>query len=189
MKTVIFDCDGVLADFVLAFTKEIGAPVPWGTRENKSKWDFSDVFTKQQIDDAWSRIRNDKHWWTYVPALEDEYVFSDIDSLQYDYHVLFVTARVGLNPQMQTQRWLWDHGVDDAHVVVTDKKGEIARAVDASYHVDDKPQNAACVHWMSEKTKSYFVEHDYRRGGDWLPERIKRIKSVKEYIADIKEGK
>lgn len=178
-----------LADFVLSYTKECGAKVPWGTRENRCKWNFLDVFTKQQVDDAWGRIKNDPDWWISLPALEDRAVFRQIDILQEQHHVLFVTARVGIHPQGQTQEWLLNQGVYRPNVIVTDRKGEIAKAVGADYHVDDKPENAACVHWMSEKTKSYFVEHPSRMGGDWLPERIKRIKSVKEYIADIMEGR
>jgi hypothetical protein len=196
MRTIIFDVDGCLADFVWGFTKEViergsfvdmaGYPQPWGTRENKSRWDFTDRFTKKEIEDAWSRVKGSKNWWTKLPALEDHETFAQIDELQYDHHVLFVTARVGWNPQWQTRVWLEDHGVLQPNVVVTEKKGEIASAVGASFHVDDKPENAACVHWMAKKCRSYFVEHDYRKGGDWLPERIKRIKSVKEYLNDIR---
>lgn len=197
MKTVIFDVDGCLADFVMGFTKEVmghGSEKhyllePWGTRENRCKWDFSDVFTKKQVEDAWSRIKNSRDWWTKLPALEDEHVFDQIDALQNEYHVLFVTARVGWNPQQQTQRWLWYHGVDDASVVVSAKKGEIANAVKASYHIDDKPENACCVHWMSESTKSYFLQQYYRPGQEIVPERVRRVKSVQEYLDDIKEGK
>lgn len=185
-KCVIFDVDGCLADFVYSFTKECGAVEPWGTRENKSRWDFRDVFQKQQIDDAWSRIKGSRYWWMHLRPMESASVFEAIDDLQYSHHVLFVTARVGLHSQWQTQMWLAKQGITNPNVVVTSKKGEIAHAVGAAFHVDDKPENAACVHWMSEGTKSYFVEHDYRKGGAWLPERIKRIKSVQEYIDDIR---
>jgi FMN phosphatase YigB (HAD superfamily) len=194
-KTIIFDVDGVLADFVMAFTKEVlihdnwdsQILKPWGTRENRSKWNFSDVFTKQQIEDAWSRIKNDPEWWIKVPSMERCYTFDRIDDLQGWHHVLFVTARVGKHAQWQTQYWLEERGVRKPNVVVTDKKGEIAAAVGAHYHVDDKPENAACVHWIADRVpcKSYFVEHDYRKGGPWLPEKIRRIKSVNEYLEDI----
>jgi uncharacterized HAD superfamily protein len=193
MKTIIFDVDGCLADFVKGFTTDVIARdplstlTPWGTRENKGRWDFSDVFDKKLVNEAWKRIHSSRDWWEGLPALEGQDVFNDIDHLQRSHHVLFVTARPGINSQEQTRHWLWNHGIGAPHVVVTAKKGEVANAVSADFHVDDKPENAACVHWMSECTKSYFVEHPYRQGGVWLPERIKRIKTVKEYISDIKE--
>jgi hypothetical protein len=186
----------VLADFVYAFTKEVldhddwdsQILKPWGTRENRNKrWDFLDVFTKQQTAAAWSRIKDDAFWWMRVPPLEEPRTFSRINALQGSHHVLFVTARVGRHAQWQTQQWLKALGVYESNVVVTDKKGEVAAAVGAHYHVDDKPENAACVHWIADRVpcKSYFVEHEYRQGGPWLPEKIKRIKSVNEYLEDI----
>ena len=186
-KTIIFDVDGVLADFVLGFTREIGAEQPWGERQNAGNWNFIDKFEKQRVEDAWSRIRNNPQWWINLPPLEDYATYQRIARLQLDHQVLFVTARSGINAQWQTQRWLRLQGIMNANVVVADKKGDVAAAVGAHYHIDDKPENAACVHWIADKKpcRSYFLDHEYRQSGMWLPPRIKRVSSVNQYLEDI----
>lgn len=192
-KTIIFDVDGVLADFVLGFTAIAGAPEPWGTREGRQKlWSFRDVFSPEQISNAWEKLKSSDSFWRDLPPLQSPEVFDAIDELQLSHHVLFVTARVSYkNAQEQTKLFLEDHGVMNPSVIVSPKKGEIAAAVAADYHVDDKPENVACVHWMADKQpcRSYFYEVEPNNKGVWLPEKIRRIQSLSEFIEDVKENR
>lgn len=192
-KTIIFDVDGVLADFVLGFTQAAGAAKPWGSAVNDGLWDFSDRFTKAVINATWEVIKNDPWWWRGLPPLVSSEVFDQIEELSRTHQVLFVTARVSYhNAQYQTHRWLQDHGIISPDVVVTHRKGDIAKAVGASFHIDDKPENVAYVHWTADNQpcRSYFLERPPTAEKSlWLPANVKRVTDVSEFIQDIKESK
>ena len=193
MKTIIFDVDGVLADFVAGVSKLVCPESPITTVSNPSMyWDFRDIWSPEAADRAWSTIKNDPDWWANLPPMVERDVFDRIERLHWDHHVLFVTARVSdFNVQAQTRCWLIGMGIDDPAVVVTNKKGDIARAVNADYHIDDKPENAACVHWMADMKpcRSYHLDHYNGRRSAWLPRNVRRVTSVIEFIQDIEDGK
>jgi len=188
---IIFDVDGVLADFVLAFTKTAGVPKPWGSVENTAEWSFKGKMPDQLIADTWKVVKSMPNWWCTLPPLVSPEVFESINRLHYDNGVLFVTARVSdHNAQWQTVRWLKGNGIRNPNVIVSHNKGEIAAAVSADFHIDDKPENAACVHWMADERpcRSYFLERALRPC-PWLPANVRRVTSVSEYIAAIEEEK
>jgi 5'(3')-deoxyribonucleotidase len=191
MAKIIFDVDGVLADFVAAFTVLAGCQPPWTTRENQAAWSFKDKIAPAVIVDTWNKLRADPYWWEDLPPMVSMDVFWQIDELQERHEMLFVTARVSNhNVQRQTQNWLRDHGITNPSVVVSVKKGEIAAAFGADYHIDDKPENAACVHWLADKKpcKSFLLLHPHTKDS-WVPAGVRRITSVSEYLAAIEEGK
>lgn len=190
-KTIIFDVDGVLADFVRGFTELAGVPEPWSTRENTAQWSFRDKIAPEVVSATWDKIKNSYDFWQFLPALVGRDTFNRINTLQAHNHVLFVTARVSHhNAQLQTIRFLQYWGVRLPNVVVSHKKGEVAAAVGAHYHIDDKPENAACVHWMADKQpcRSYFLETAVSKG-QWLPQNVRRVATVDEFINDILEDK
>lgn len=202
MKTVLFDVDGVLADFVFAFTKLAGAidgtGRGWGQQDHPpGNWKFDDHFEKKVINAAWDVINHSSYFWASLPSLVSETVWEQIEELHEGNHVVFATARATSNakhrtsPQRQTQEWLAAHGVHGANVVLTEKKGDFARAINADYAIDDKPENVACIHWISDvkPTKAYFkLWPSTVDKAIHLPENIKRVASVAEFLNDIMEG-
>ena len=192
MKTIIFDVDGVLADFVWGFSSLAGCKPPWTVQQHKASWDFNEVMDRVTWKETWAKVMNDPLFWYNLPALISEDVWKQIEELHSDNQVLFVTNRMSShNAQDQTRAWLEKHGIHYPNVVLSAKKGEIAAAVAADYHLDDKPQNAAAVHWMADRRPciSYFLRRTHTESAtDWLPKNIRVVTSVSEYLRDIEEG-
>lgn len=193
-KNVMFDVDGVLADFVLGFTQ---LAVAEGFMETVIKtteqpsWDFGQVLSEKQQKQLWTLIDHRGSWWESLQPLVPAETFERINKLCDNDVVTFCTHRLAGMPhaQVQTQAWLMRHGIDIPNVVVSKRKGEVARALDIDYAIDDKPENAACIHWISDvrPTKSYILDRPYNHNAD-LPRRIKRVLTVDEFLDDIERG-
>ena len=188
MSTILFDVDGVLADFVGAFTqqaKEMGFLKEIISTEEQLNWDGFGL-TQKQMNSVWDVILGTEHWWYQLDPLISQPSFRQIQDLTYDHQVVFVSAREGIHPQRDTVNWLTDRGVVTPSVIITKRKGEIARALDADYSLEDKPENAAVIHWMADvkPCKSYIIDRPYNRV-DYLPKKIKRVKTVEEFLNEI----
>ena len=188
MKTIMFDVDGVLADFSYAFTKECGIFTPVAGPEQQA-WDFPEIPREVQ-NEVWKRIKASRDWWLNLPSLVSADVFWKIDELVSDHQLVFVTSRVGIAPQLQTELWLHHYGIQNPCVVVSKRKAEIAKAIDADYSIDDKPENVACVHWIADvkPCRSYVIDRPYNRTG-FIPKNVRRVLTVEEFLNDIEEGK
>jgi hypothetical protein len=154
------DLDGVLADFY-GKLMEIGErmygptnrvheqptetlwPCEGGTRE----------FTPRQLERIWAEIAATKDFWTTVTPI-DGAVLPRLRKLagERQWEVLFLTRRpgtAGATVQIQTQRWLVDHGFDLPSVfTVTGSRGKVAHALALDVLVDDSLEN--CFDVMSE---------------------------------------
>jgi len=153
--------------------------------EEQLNWDGFGL-TKKQMDSVWDVILGTRGWWLAMPSLVSEQTLEQIDRLTNDHQVVFVSAREGISPQCDTIDWLKSHGVQSPSVILTKRKGEIARALDADYSLEDKPENAAVIHWMADvkPCKSYIIDRPYNRV-DYLPKKIKRVKTVEEFLNEI----
>jgi uncharacterized HAD superfamily protein len=140
----------------------------------------------EQMSSVWDYILANRGWWNTLPPLIDKKTFSAIDDLKYDHQVTFVSARLGISPQRDTSAWLERHGIENPSVIITKRKGEIARALDIDYSIEDKPENAAVIHWMADvrPCKSYIIDRPYNQV-DFLPKNIKRVKTVDEFLGEI----
>jgi len=189
MSTILLDIDGVLADFVGAFTtqaRNMNFLKEAISTEEQLNWDGFGL-TQKQMNSVWDVILGTPYWWLLnLDHLISMEAFSKINELQWDHQVVFVSAREGVHPQLDTVTWLTDRGVDTPSVIITKRKGEIARALDADYSLEDKPENAAVIHWMADvkPCKSYIIDRPYNRV-DYLPKKIKRVKTVEEFLNDI----
>jgi len=188
MSTIIMDVDGVLADFVLAYTRQ-AVEMGFLDKENSCfdqvGWDQFGL-TSEQMSKVWDVIYDIHGWWASLDALVSRSVFSEINKLQFYHQVVFVSARQGINPQFDTTNWLDMHGVENASVVITKKKGEVARALNADYSLEDKPENAAVIHWLADAKpcKSYIIDKLYNQV-EYLPKNVKRVKTVEEFLGEI----
>lgn len=187
MANIMFDIDGVLADFILGFTREacqLGyLERPYSTEEQAS-WEFNQLSWPQQIS-IWDYIRSSNWWWTNLPALVSPVTFAALNTLQMTNQVIFCTNRRGKHIQLQTKYWLANNGIVNPAVVVTERKGEVARALDIDYSIDDQVHNANCVHWIADTVpcRSYLLDRPYNRVG-----RIKNVRvvaSVEEFMEEL----
>jgi hypothetical protein len=190
---IMFDIDGVLADFVLGFTSraaEIFNVQPRTTTDVQS-WHLEEVMTREQLNFVLKLIERSPSFWYDLPVApqvspED---FGRINILGIHHRVYFVTSRIESgNTIQQTRLWLSKCGIVYPNVVMSKKKGEFARAVGADYSIEDKWDNAHCIHWFSDspQIKSYLIDRPYNHVSNIVgAQRVRRISTVKEYLDDI----
>lgn len=191
LKTILFDVDGVLAEFILAFTalanRLYGTPII--RTEEQPSWRFSklDYIQERRV---WEIIQATPGWWTGLAPLVGPETLGRIHRLTRTDNVVFGTSRVSdVDPAArQTVEWLRQLGIPNPSVVVTKLKGDLARLIQADYAIDDKAENAACIHWISDspQTQVYLLDRPYNRNYT-LPDRIKRIHTVDQFLMDIEE--
>lgn len=194
MKTIMLDVDGVLADFVLAFTtlgnKMFGAPI-LHTADQQS-WSFQSMglFTADQEAAMWRIVREDNWWQTLCPLVSLD-TFARINLLHRTYNVLFVTNRPSdiVPAQLQTKLWLENRGIYKPSVIVSKNKGEIAKAVSAVYSIEDKLENAWMIRWLHPDCQSYLLDRPYNRIASVpaVGANLPRVQTVDEWL-DIVEG-
>lgn len=189
MKTILFDCDGVLADFIKGFTlianRKYGTPII--TTIQQPHWDFNWLLTNKQQEEVWSEIKQSSTWWTSLEPLVSYEVFNLISKLNACANLIFGTNRISnlTSASSQTSRWLEDMGVVPSSVVVTKKKGDLARVIGADFALDDNAENASCIHWISDspQTKVFLLNRPYNQQP--VPKRIIRINSVQEFLFEV----
>jgi hypothetical protein len=199
-KVIMFDLDGVLSDFTLHFSTHAARYcnlVPWSNLEQ-----FTMDYTSPENpayrripvevkDKVWSELLSDPHWWDQIPPSTEEKDFQRINRLnETGQTIIFCTYRFGTHALKQSNAWLRKHGIEHPNVVLSKRKGDVARSLDADYFIEDKAENAACIKWFTDDTvnpcKVYIIDRAYNRA-PFLPEKIKRIKTVAEYLNDIEE--
>jgi len=147
---VVFDVDGVLADFYVGYRlieQGLGLPVT-----------MEDTWAAYLDDRVWKIINGSAVYWKDLPPCVSPLTFVRINALQYGREVYFVTARVGINPSLQTQTWLEFNGVHRPQVILTNRKAEACRAVYAEYSLEDKAGNAVAISYISPNTKSFLLD-------------------------------
>lgn len=189
---IIFDIDGVLADFTEHFTREIArvyhTPVVW-TVDNKS-WGMDHILTQEQIDYGFHIAHTQRYWWMELKPMLTKDTFYRINYLSKNHMILFVTDRKGHpSVQYQTNAWLREQGIENPNVVVSKMKGDIARAFNADFAIEDKLENAVCIHWISNGyTQPYLVDRPYNRHRILGDKNVRRITSVTEFINVLENG-
>jgi hypothetical protein len=188
MKPVIFDVDGVLADFTAGFTALASLmfpefPVSRSVDQPTYHWEG---LTKKQVNEVWRTIDGLSSFWFDLPPLVDEDTFSCIYGFTSNIPVYFVTARPD-SAKIETEGWLMKQGILRPTVITTKRKGEFAKAVGAGFCIEDKPSNASMVAWLTDgETKSYLLDRPYNRvSTELLASDVTRIYTVNEYLEAI----
>jgi uncharacterized HAD superfamily protein len=188
MKTIVFDVDGVLADFIQGFTNLAnglyGTPVI--TTAMQPTWDGYPGMNGLQIDGTWDVIKK-KDWtfWYNLHPLVSNEVFQRINDLSDDNQVYFVTARIGREAKQQTEGWLHKHGIVYPTVIISPNKGEACQLVKATHAIEDKAGNAIAIQYMSS-ARSYIIDRPYNRyDNSVVGTKVKRVKTVDEFLNDV----
>jgi 5'(3')-deoxyribonucleotidase len=196
-KIIMFDIDGVLADFILGFTALASQKhdVRPFTTDQAKDWHLTENgFTKQQLNDTLDEVARTSHFWRDLPLApnvspED---LGRIQRLNEQHRVYFVTSRIESGDTLQQTRiWFFKLGITPPNVVMSKKKGEMARALGAHYSIEDKWDNAHCIHWISDnpQTKSYLIDRPYNQVSNAVgAQRVRRIETVKQFLDDVEEG-
>ena len=184
MNPIIFDMDGVLVNFRQGFAEQFkrvhGTALPVDL--HTALWD--DFLDKE----TWKSIKASSTFWRELSPLATADDFRRISTLRVHSDVYFVTARPGHHVLEQTKRWLFEHGVLGADVILSQRKGDITSGLEASFLIDDKAGNCVYVNYHSPKTKVFIYDaphnaFDHRIIG----KKIIRVYSISEFL-DCVEG-
>lgn len=167
MKKIMFDLDGVLVDFSKTFTamlKEEFPNVPVLSQTEQSEWDFG-IPGLWQKSKAWQEgVLQSKDFWMGLPPLMSEDERERLRHLALNEEVYFVTNRLGIDVKYQTEWWLRARGIYNPTVIISENKGEIARALDATFAIEDKAGNATYIAYHTKnRTKSYLIDRPYNQ--------------------------
>jgi len=183
----MIDVDGVLADFVLAWTQ---IAVDLGFIEKPVKWNEHKSFdltylgiTEKQIRQVWSVADGMRWFWLdFPPPIIKREVISELDALATFNETYFVTARYGGHPvvQYQTKLWLKAYGIFNANVITSGNKGKLAKALGITHSIEDKAENANLI-----CGKSFLIDRIYNQQN--RSDRLIIIKTVDEFINEVKK--
>lgn len=187
MAVVQFDIDGVLADFVRGFlnyiTLKTNVAVPNLFDANNPRYGTEHIVGADLNSLAWESLKKDPFFWEGLPASATRAEFARIDKLQDQHDVYFATNRPGLYSKQQTEHWLMARGIARPTVVVTARKGEFARAVNATYSIEDKAGNAVYIGYESPTTQSYLLARAYNQFDPRvLGRKVVRVDTVSEFL-------
>ena len=186
-KRYMFDVDGVLADFDLAFTtlahKMFGTPII--STVDQKEWSFQTILSTKEQSAVWDVLKNTLQWWASLSPLVSANMFMRINNLCARNEVYFITNRMHdiSAPGVQTQSWLQEYGIyRSPRVLVTKDKGEACKVLNIDYSLEDNWGNACAIHWMS-KTKSFLINRRYNeKARGIIPEGITRVQTVVDFL-------
>ena len=191
-QVVLFDIDGVLADFVKGFTtlaSRMFEGVPITETVNQPKWDGFPGMTDKQIAAVWAEIDTGRPFWSELEPMATEYELERIDQLTSFADVYFTTARRGEGALFQTKAWLHDRAIWNPNIILVHKKGEVAKALNATFMIDDKAGNAVYAEYHNKDRwdfQSYVLDRPYNRfDAEVIGSKVKRVSTVERYLNDI----
>jgi len=185
---VMFDMDGVLADFIKGFTTLAHNlfDTPITDTSGQPRWDGFPGMTDLQMQVTWKHVNESQSFWYELEPLVGKELFARINALQKYHHIYFVTSRTGTDVHTQTMEWLEQQGVSNPEVIVLpagSRKGEIAQALQAKTAIDDKAGNAVFMSYLCPKTTSYIINRQYNQfDPSVLGSKVVRIYSVDQYL-------
>ena len=191
-KSVIIDIDGVLADFTLAFTglasKEFNPSIPLIPTLFHQQWSFKGIMTPIEVNATWEYIHSHPDWWGTMRPMIDDSLSQRLAYITARVPTYFVTHRP--DPCIKfTAHWLSEViGIDHPSVIISKKKGEVSRILGATHAIDDKLENAWCIHWLSDnpQTKVYLLDRPYNRiDVEVGVQNLYRINSFHEFVDDL----
>ncbi len=187
---ILFDIDGVLADFILGYTK-LGMKMgflnhAWSTLSQR-EWDMPEI-PKMQQSAIWEKIKQDSWFWTELEPLQDKNTFEEINDLEcLGSAVYFVTSRPGVNVKNQTELWLKERGILRPTVLISSLKGQIASGLKATHLIDDKAGNCVYVAYESPRTQVYLLDREYNRfDPSVIGRKVMRIPDIKTFLEAVK---
>ena len=188
---IMFDVDGVLADFVLGFRRLANETYKlplYGTHEQPD-WKFPDL-DYQQNNRLWERVKDpkEKFWTTLFPLISSR-LFQRIDDLQTRAEVYFITTRVGIDAQDQTAQWLQEWGLVRPSVIIAGDKGPICRAIGIRAGIDDKYDNVVAMDLANPEMGAWLLSRPYNTKYEWK-QRVNEVDVFLDFVEEAirKEG-
>ena len=194
-QTIVMDLDGVLADFVSHFTKTAGRitakPLPVTRTQEHAMWGVFPDLAPEDVTKTWAYIASNPTFWTELPSLLGDADLESVKSLV-SHNVYFATSRRAPGALNASKEWIYANlGIVQPSVVVTHRKGEFCKVVDANYFIDDKSENVDCSTWMTDgKAKSYVITRPYNSGQHGPhSSKARRVDTVRQFIEEATNGR
>ena len=174
-KIVVFDVDGVLANFEYGYNamlSRLGRPGIFATQ-------WSDLGDPN----VWSAIENDPFFWLRLPSLVGADTWTRIACLCADEDVYFATARHVCDPKHSTEQWLRRYLGHKGTVVITQQKARFVKAVRATHIIDDKYENI----WQARQhcQGAVLLSRPYNEFGTG----VQRVITVEQFLDAIERGR
>jgi len=181
------DLDGILASFNEEFLrlsrKLLGKPqkgfVVTNFEYSKCGW------TTKEVDRIFSHIRHTEDFWK---TLEKRPKTSELTKQAKRLEYFFITNRMstdGLPVAYQTEDWLRQkYGLLDPYVIVTKKKGEVAKDLDLDYFLDDRFENCLEVKKALPNCEVSVLTATYNT--QYSDPKIHRVEEVNSWLRNIK---
>jgi 5'(3')-deoxyribonucleotidase len=192
IKTIAFDLDDVLADFMGLFAqmayKKLGkesvleAPVDW----DWSNWKLS----KEELDGLWFDLSQTENFWIGLkpePGIDN----AQLKRLEKKNNLVFPTARAlcpGFPVGFQSALWLQMHtGLLAPSVFVSYNKGGLARELKYDYFIDDRPKNVIEVKEAVPECRVFLQDSSHNQTFDEVKYGIVRVRHVNDFMNTIEQ--
>jgi hypothetical protein len=157
---IAIDLDGVLFNFNQAYhdklvkiTGENKFPTDWYAPV--WDWDKHYGYSADEIAATMENIAADKLFWRKLKPIPDPAVFARLNVLSKEHAVYFLTNRFGVECKQQTERALYDHGINYPTVIIAADKLPILKSIKADFFVDDKLETMNTVEADYTKNRLY----------------------------------
>lgn len=169
-----FDLDGVMADFNASFIELVKAVTkrnlfPEGYQPHT--WNYPEAlgYTNAEVSEVWDYIESSGDFWrTLQPyagaaAAYRRWLLAGPPLGGSFHEIYFITSRMGRNVKFQTEEWCEEHLYDVATVLISSKKGAIARALELDFYIDDRVANFLDVQETSPDTCVYLLDQPWNQ--------------------------
>jgi len=199
MKIVALDIDGCLADFNTSYGKLLAnlngkdlCPEGWEMDPEFPKvwnWERAAGYSTAVENATWKTIVGvgNKFWQELTPYTGVPETLGKLnESVKAGkINLYFLTDRMGDRAKLQTEKWLYEYGVDYPTVILGGDKVPFLKTVRANFFIDDKPSTLVTVYSVSKNENwpdfsLYALDMPYNRE---VPQ-VKRAASVFEAMKD-----
>ena len=168
MKRVACDLDGVVCQFSFAYAELLayeagGDKLPEGYQKDPLwppvwDWEAKYGYDKAAIDRVWrDHILAKKDFWLKLDVMPGAYeAIRKLNWLVKDgeAEVYYITHRMGNNAKLQSEKWLYDRGMDFPTVIISGQdKVPLLKALGIDFYIDDKQETMIELHDTAEREK------------------------------------
>jgi uncharacterized HAD superfamily protein len=202
---IAVDIDGCLSNFTDSYTRliheETGIQLPKASDEWPTTWYFDrEAFEKAGYDKIkarmieghiWDRIKKNETFWVKLQPLPlAQVTVTRLNDLAREGHdIYYLTHRMGIKAKLQTERWLYNLGMNFPAVIMSGNKVPILKSIGAEIFIDDKPDTiievAKSIRDEKLPIRLYRKNAPYNQHPSWGDE-VRSVGSVKEMLE--KEG-
>lgn len=166
---IAIDVDGICANFTDAYAKRLVKV----TGENFLPkpltlpcwdWDKHYGYTSDQIQATWESITKDALFWQKLDPIPSPAVFARLNVIAQTHPTYFITNRMGVKCKQQTEKFLYEAGINYPTVLITGNKKPVIEALKVEFFIDDRLDTMNELVGL-KKDHFYLQDEEYNRTG------------------------